>query len=33
LRVEGQDSTNELINTQSMTQPSVDAIQELAIQR
>jgi len=32
LRVEGQDSTNELINTQSMTQPSVDAIQELAIQ-
>ena len=32
LRVEGQDSTNELINTQSMTQPSVDAIQELSIQ-
>ncbi|MBZ5673372.1 MAG: TonB-dependent receptor [Acidobacteriia bacterium] len=32
LRIEGQDSTNGLIGTQSMTQPSVDAIQELAIQ-
>jgi Carboxypeptidase regulatory-like domain len=32
LRVEGQDSTNGLIYTQSMTQPSVDAIQEFAIQ-
>ena len=32
LRIEGQDSTNGLIGTQSMTQPSVDAIQELAVQ-
>jgi Carboxypeptidase regulatory-like domain/TonB dependent receptor len=32
MRIEGQDSTNELINQQYMTQPSVDAIQELAIQ-
>jgi hypothetical protein len=32
LHVEGQDATNGLINTQSMTQPSVDAIQEFAIQ-
>jgi len=32
LRIEGQDSTNGLINTQSMTQPSVDAIQEFAVQ-
>jgi hypothetical protein len=32
LRIEGQDSTNGLIYTQSMTQPSVDAIQEFAVQ-
>ncbi len=32
LRIEGQDSTNGLINQQSMTQPSVEAIQEFAIQ-
>jgi hypothetical protein len=32
LRIEGQDATNGLIQTQSMTQPSVDAIQEFAIQ-
>jgi hypothetical protein len=32
LRIEGQDATNNLINTQSQTQPSVDAIQEFAIQ-
>ncbi|HEY4360994.1 MAG TPA: TonB-dependent receptor [Bryobacteraceae bacterium] len=32
MRIEGQDSTNGLIYTQSMTQPSVDAIQEFAIQ-
>jgi hypothetical protein len=32
LRIEGQDATNGLINTQSMTQPSVEAIQEFAIQ-
>ncbi|MEO5924863.1 MAG: carboxypeptidase-like regulatory domain-containing protein [Bryobacteraceae bacterium] len=32
LRIEGQDATNNLINTQSQTQPSVEAIQEFAIQ-
>ncbi|HJT86724.1 MAG TPA: carboxypeptidase-like regulatory domain-containing protein, partial [Bryobacteraceae bacterium] len=32
LRIEGQDSTNGLIYTQSMTQPSVDAIQEFAVE-
>jgi hypothetical protein len=32
MRIEGQDSTNGLIYQQSMTQPSVDAIQEFAIQ-
>ncbi len=32
MRIEGQDSTNGLIYTQSMTQPSVDAIQEFAVQ-
>ncbi|HXP86031.1 MAG TPA: carboxypeptidase-like regulatory domain-containing protein [Bryobacteraceae bacterium] len=32
LRIEGQDATNGLIDTQSMTQPSVDAIQEFAVQ-
>ncbi|HLI84622.1 MAG TPA: carboxypeptidase-like regulatory domain-containing protein [Bryobacteraceae bacterium] len=32
LRIEGQDSTNGLITTQSMTQPSVDAIQEFAVE-
>jgi hypothetical protein len=32
LRIEGQDATNGLISTQSMTQPSVDAIQEFSIQ-
>ena len=32
LRVEGQDSTNGLIYTQSMTQPSVEAIQEFAVE-
>src|SRR5215471_15896574 len=32
MRIEGQDATNGLINTQSMTQPSVEAIQEFAIQ-
>jgi hypothetical protein len=32
LRIEGQDATNGLIGTQSMTQPSVEAIQEFAIQ-
>jgi hypothetical protein len=30
--VEGQDATNGLIDTQSMTEPSVDAIQEFAVQ-
>ena len=32
MRIEGQDSTNGLIYTQSMVQPSVDAIQEFAVQ-
>lgn len=32
LRIEGQDATNGLIDTQSMTQPSVDAIQEFAVE-
>ena len=32
MRIEGQDSTNGLIYTQSMTQPSVDAIQEFAVE-
>jgi hypothetical protein len=32
LRLEGQDSTNGLIYTQSMTQPSVEAIQEFAVE-
>jgi hypothetical protein len=32
MRIEGQDSTNGLIYQQSMTQPSVEAIQEFAIQ-
>jgi hypothetical protein len=32
LRIEGQDATNGLINTQSMTQPSVEAIQEFAVE-
>lgn len=32
LRVEGQDATNGWNSTQSMTQPSVDAIQEMAVQ-
>jgi len=32
LRIEGQDATNNLINTQSQTQPSVEAIEEFAIQ-
>ena len=32
LRIEGQDSTNGLIYTQSMTQPSVEAIQEFAVE-
>jgi len=32
LRIEGQDATNNLINTQSQTQPSVDAIEQFAIQ-
>src|SRR5262249_10938526 len=31
-RIEGQDATSGLIRTQSQTQPSVDAIQEMAIQ-
>jgi Carboxypeptidase regulatory-like domain len=32
MRIEGQDSTNGLIYQQSMTQPSVDAIEEFAVQ-
>ncbi len=32
LQIEGQNATNSLIYTQSMTQPSVDAIQEFAVQ-
>ncbi|HYK61414.1 MAG TPA: carboxypeptidase-like regulatory domain-containing protein [Bryobacteraceae bacterium] len=32
MRIEGQDATNGLIDTQSMTQPSVDAIQEFAVE-
>ncbi|HWF08704.1 MAG TPA: carboxypeptidase-like regulatory domain-containing protein, partial [Bryobacteraceae bacterium] len=32
MRIEGQDSTNGLIYTQSMVQPSVDAIQEFAVE-
>ena len=32
MRIEGQDATNGLIYTQSMTQPSVEAIQEFAVQ-
>lgn len=32
LRIEGQDATNNLINTQSQTQPSVEAIEQFAIQ-
>src|SRR6185312_1763808 len=32
MRIEGQDATNGLITTQSMTQPSVDAIQEFAVE-
>ena len=32
MRIEGQDSTNGLIYQQSMTQPSVDAIQEFAVE-
>jgi hypothetical protein len=32
LRIDGQDATSGLIRTQSQTQPSVDAIQEVAIQ-
>jgi hypothetical protein len=32
LRIEGQDATNNLIYNQSQTQPSVDAIEEFAIQ-
>jgi hypothetical protein len=32
MRIEGQDATNGLINQQSMTQPSIDAIEEFAVQ-
>jgi hypothetical protein len=32
MRIEGQDATNQLIYTQSMTQPSVEAIQEFAVE-
>jgi hypothetical protein len=32
MRIEGQDATNGLIDIQSMTQPSVDAIQEFAVE-
>src|SRR6185312_10184207 len=32
MRIEGQDATNGLINQQSMTQPSIDAIQEFAVE-
>ena len=32
MRIEGQDATNGLYSTQSQTQPSVDAIQEFAVE-